>query len=222
MFGRIAPSYDSLNHILSLGLDLAWRSRMAKSVKGLPQNGRVLDLCTGTGDQAFAILKKWPHLKVIGVDSARPMLAIAQKKRKNRELGMVQASALDLPFEGQAFDACFCSFGLRNVQGLPLVIKEVRRVLKNEGLLLVLDFFKPLSGFERFFYGVLAPTYIPWLGSKLSGDSKAYRYLVSSVGSFVTKDGFVEILKDQGFVLDRQKRFFFGVAHGIVAFYCGS
>lgn len=218
MFGRIAPSYDALNHILSLGLDLVWRSRMAKSVVSLHQNGRILDLCTGTGDQAFAILKKSPNLHVVGLDSAYPMLAIAKKKRKNREVAMVQGSALALPFAARTFDACFCSFGLRNVPGLPIVLEEIRRVLRKEGLLVVLDFFKPASRFEAFFYGVLAPAYIPWFGAKLSGDSKAYRYLVSSVGNFVTKNEFVKILKSQGFIVGWQKRFFFGIAHGMVAF----
>jgi len=80
MFGRIAPSYDAMNHILSFGMDIVWRSRMAKFVHGLPHAPRILDLCTGTGDQAYAVLRKFPHVRITGIDSARPMLTIGRKK----------------------------------------------------------------------------------------------------------------------------------------------
>jgi demethylmenaquinone methyltransferase/2-methoxy-6-polyprenyl-1,4-benzoquinol methylase len=217
MFGRIAPSYDALNHILSFGMDIVWRSRMAKVVRELSHAPRVLDLCTGTGDQAYAVLRKSPSARITGIDAARPMLTIGKQKDREGRVAFLQASALHLPFRSGAFDACFCAFGLRNLPNLPTALKEARRVLKPGGLLIVLEFFKPTGWFERLFYEFVAPRYVPRLGAWLAGDAAAYRYLIGSVGLFSTTDQFLEVLENAGFAIIARRRFFFGIAYGLTA-----
>ena len=190
---------------------------MAKVVRRFQSAPIVLDLCTGTGDQAYAILRKSPHAKITGIDAAKPMLAIGKQKDRKSQVAFLQASALLLPFQDGTFDACFCAFGLRNLSDLPEALKETRRVLKPGGLLIVLEFFKPTGWFDRVFYHFFAPRYVPWLGSRLAGDAAAYKYLIGSVSSFLTASQFLESLETSGFTLLSRKRFFFGIAHGFTA-----
>jgi len=216
MFNRIAHRYDSLNHVLTFGLDILWRKNI---VKTLPKNGylRVLDICTGTGDQAYSIYKYNPSIKVIGHDFAMDMLKIGKKKFKNFPLYFVKSSVSHLCHPCKSFDASFCSFGLRNIINFKDVLKELNRVLKPEGKLIVLDFFKPTTSFGMFFYLKVGSLYIPLIGRLLAKDYRAYRYLVTSVNSFVSVDDFINELKNYGFETMNVKKFFFGIAYGIVA-----
>ncbi|MCU0232557.1 MAG: ubiquinone/menaquinone biosynthesis methyltransferase [Thermoanaerobaculales bacterium] len=179
MFARIAGRYDLLNRLLSLGRDVAWRRVVARRVAA-HEPALVLDVCTGTGDLALALAAP-----VVGADFCLPMLALARRKagRRGRALPLCAADALRLPFADATVDAVTVAFGVRNFEALDAGLRELVRVLRPGGALLVLEFARPR--------GPLAPalgwwvrTVPPRLGRLLSGDLEAYSYLPASVSTF--------------------------------------
>ena len=184
MFGRIAPRYDLLNRVLSLGRDVSWRPLVAKRVS-VAAPVRVLDVCAGTGDLALAL----PDGLAVGVDFSLPMLAVARRKAAGhgRSLPLVAADALRLPVPDACIDVVTVAFGVRNFEGLEAGLTELVRVLRPGGTLLVLEFSRPR--------GPLAPLLAWWvravpprIGRLLSGDPEAYTYLPASVGTFPDTD----------------------------------
>jgi demethylmenaquinone methyltransferase/2-methoxy-6-polyprenyl-1,4-benzoquinol methylase len=196
MFGRIAPRYDLLNRLLSLGSDVRWRRRVVgRSEKARPQ--RVLDVCTGTGDLAFAFPAS---VGVFGSDFSLPMLATARSKagRSGRALPLFAADALRLPVKDASFDVATVAFGIRNFEDLENGLRELARVLRPRGTLLVLEFSRPR--------GLLAPilgwwvyNVPPWLGRLVSRDREAYQYLSESVAGFPDTGRVCEVLDRVGF-----------------------
>ena len=142
MFGRIAPRYDLLNHLLSLDIDKVWRRRVAKKFRAVlhDTNARVLDLCCGTGDQAFAFRKEAPAgAEITGSDFVPEMLVRARAKSaaSGARIDFVEADALALPFGDSSFDLVSCAFGFRNLANYDRGLQEILRVLKPEGDLLL-------------------------------------------------------------------------------------
>lgn len=179
MFGRIAPRYDLLNRVLSLGRDLSWRRTVARRVSE-SQPGSVLDVCTGTGDLAMTFAEG-----VMGADFCLPMLELANRKAisKGRRLPLFAADALQLPVADASVDVVTVAFGVRNFADLETGLAELVRVLRPGGVLLVLEFSRPR--------GALAPLLGWWVrnvpprvGRILSGDAEAYSYLPASVSTF--------------------------------------
>jgi len=201
MFGRVAPRYDLLNHLLSGSLDRLWRRRSARSLAAaLPAAGRVLDLCCGTGDQAEALRRR--GLRVVAADFCLPMLALARPKFAQpggRRPEPINADALALPFPAAGFDGATVSFGLRNVADLDGALAELARVLRPGGELAVLEFTvparQPLKGIYLLYFKYL----LPRLGGLVSGDGSAYSYLPESVLGFPQRDGFLDRLRRAGF-----------------------
>jgi demethylmenaquinone methyltransferase/2-methoxy-6-polyprenyl-1,4-benzoquinol methylase len=196
MFGRIAPRYDLLNRVLSLGQDVRWRREIARRVAAAGSES-VLDVCTGTGDLALAVDGRsgW----VSGADFCVPMLAEARRKaaRRDRSLPLAAADALRLPFRDAAVDAVTVAFGIRNFEDLDVGLAELVRVLRPGGRLLVLEFSHPR--------GPIAPLLSWWVrhvpprvGGWLSGDRDAYTYLPSSVGAFPDADAMLQRLREHG------------------------
>jgi demethylmenaquinone methyltransferase / 2-methoxy-6-polyprenyl-1,4-benzoquinol methylase len=199
MFSRVAPRYDLLNHLLSASLDRLWRRRLASSLR-LPAGSRVLDLCSGTGDQAQALRRR--GYRVAAADFCLPMLARAQPKfahgREPRPAPL-EADALALPFADTSFDGATVSFGLRNVSDLDRALAELARVVRPGGELGVLEFTAPTRQPLRALYLFYFLRLLPALGRAVSGDESAYAYLPESVLAFPQRDAFAERLARSGF-----------------------
>jgi demethylmenaquinone methyltransferase/2-methoxy-6-polyprenyl-1,4-benzoquinol methylase len=191
MFGRIAHRYDLLNRVLSLGQDVRWRRLVARRVAAA-RPGRVLDVCTGTGDIALGF-ERGPT--VFGADFSLPMLALAKEKSEGRErpLALTVADALALPLADACVDVVTVAFGVRNFEDLEAGLAELTRVLRPGGVLLVLEFSHP-RGTLGPLLGWWGRNIPPRLGRLLSGDREAYTYLPASVGSFADADAMSAIL----------------------------
>ena len=189
MFGRIAPRYDLLNHLLSLDIDKLWRRRVAKQFHAILRepSARVLDLCCGTGDLALAFRKEAPQgAEIVGSDFVPEMLVRARAKAAaiGVAVSFVEADALALPFGDASFDLVSCSFGFRNLANYERGLVEILRVLKPGGVAAILEFSEPpgkiFGGLYRFYFRRV----LPRLGGLISGNSSAYAYLPSSVSKF--------------------------------------
>ncbi len=199
MFAQIAPRYDLLNHLLSGSLDRLWRRRAARAL-GSPMEAPVLDLCSGTGDQALALTRR-DHT-VVAADFCVPMLALAQSKyaRKNGSAPAgLAANALELPFSDQAFAAVTVSFGLRNVAQLETALKEIHRVLAPTGKLVVLEFALPTAAAVRSLYQFYFRHLLPWIGRRVSASTNAYEYLPNSVPDFPQRQELTARMLSAGF-----------------------
>jgi demethylmenaquinone methyltransferase/2-methoxy-6-polyprenyl-1,4-benzoquinol methylase len=179
MFGRIAPRYDLLNRLLSLGRDSSWRRAVADRVADF-EPSLILDLCTGTGDLALAL-----DAPVIGADFCLPMLEVARKKaiRVRRKCPLCAADAMNLPFADASVDAVTVAFGIRNFETLDLGLRELARVVRPGGRVVILEFSRP-RGTMAPLLGWWVRSVPPWVGRLISGDGEAYTYLPVTVGSF--------------------------------------
>ena len=194
MFAAIARRYDLANHLLSGGLDFAWRRRAAHLVQKWKPH-RVLDLATGSGDLALALIAACPGALVVGADFCLPMLREAQRKGV---APLVVADALQLPFTTAAFDAVTVAFGLRNMESWPGALAEMARVLRPGGHLLVLDFSVPPAPL-RWLYRPYLHYILPSLATLLTGERAAYAYLGDSIEKFPQGPAMCELLRAAGF-----------------------
>lgn len=217
MFGRVAPRYDLLNHLLSASLDRVWRRQLARSLT-LPAGARVLDLCCGTGDQAEALRRS--EVEIVAADFCLPMLALAKPKFARGETpspAPLQADALVLPFPNASFDAASVSFGLRNVADLGRALAELIRVLKPGGELAVLEFAIPVWQPLKALYLLYFRQLLPRIGRLVSSDPAAYTYLPSSVLEFPQREEFNRKMSEAGF----DDVSFAGLSGGILCLYRG-
>jgi demethylmenaquinone methyltransferase/2-methoxy-6-polyprenyl-1,4-benzoquinol methylase len=196
MFDRIAPVYDAMNRVMTAGLDVRWRRLAAESaVRG---GDHVLDAACGTGDLAIADLKAGAAT-VVGLDFSEQMLARARKKTALRKdvLEWVQGDMLALPFEDASFDAATVGFGVRNVADLPLALRELRRVLRPDGRLAILEITQARGALKPFF-SLWFDRVVPALGKVLPGGG-AYSYLPASVKRFPDAETLAALLRECGF-----------------------
>lgn len=194
MFGDIARRYDLANHLLSAGLDFRWRARAAEIVRQW-QPRRVLDLATGSGDLALRIQKKVPAVEVVGADFCPEMLEVARAKGLTNT---VVADALHLPFPDDTFDVVTVAFGLRNMADWETALREMARVLRAGGHLLVLDFSLP-RGLLRPLYRFYLHRCLPWLAGRITGKKNAYRYLAGSIEKFPSGEAMYTLIETSGF-----------------------
>jgi len=192
MFDRVAPDYERVNRVISLGLDRRWRARTVAAL-GLAPAGRVLDLACGTGDLARD-LEREGHT-VVGVDLSAGMLRVA-----HTSASLVRGDGAALPFVSDAFDGVVCGFALRNFVDLPDVFAEVARVLRPEGRFAAIDAAVPTSRVLRAGNTVWFRGAVPLLGRLLSRDAEAYRYLPRSTEYLPEPAALVAALGDAGFV----------------------
>lgn len=209
IFDNISGCYDKLNNIISLG----WHHRIKKeAIDNVPLKSdfKVLDLCTGTGDIAIYIASVVKNGNVVGVDFSEKMLVIARKKGQGIEnLSFIKADALNLPFKDEEFDACFISFGLRNLTDLRKGLQEMKRVTKEGGYVVSLDMGKP-KGIIGFFYNLFLFFIVPILGFLFSKKFAAYKYLPESTKKFPSPEKLVEIFEQTGFKNVERHDFIFG------------
>ena len=189
MFGRIAPRYDLLNHLLSLDIDKLWRRRVAQRFRAVLRDPKtkVLDLCCGTGDLAFAFRREAPGgAEIIGADFVPEMLVRARAKSaaSAAKIEFVEADALSLPFADAGFDLVSCAFGFRNLANYERGLQEILRVLKPGGAVAILEFAEPRGKIFGALYRFYFRHVLPRLGGLISGNAQAYLYLPSSVRKF--------------------------------------
>ena len=201
LFDGIASVYDRVNTVVSVGTDRFWRARVRKSLP--PGEGlRVLDVATGTGEIAFELLRSPRVAEVVGVDPAGQMLAIAERKAKTLPRGadtrFQQMDAIALSFDDASFDVVTVAFGVRNMTDPIGALRELRRVLRPGGRLLVLEFSLPGSWLVRVPFLVYFRHVLPRVGGWISGKEDAYRYLNRSVEGFPYGEDFAEILRNVG------------------------
>jgi len=211
MFTRIAPRYDFLNHFLSLSLDKVWRRRTARSFLHILRRpeARILDLCCGTGDLAFALDRARAEVldasekrsAIIASDFVEPMLVRAgEKAREGRHSTLFAAAdALRLPFPDSTFDLVTTAFGFRNLANYEEGLREFARVLRRGGELGILEFSEPGSGPAAGLFRFYFRHILPKIGAAISGDREAYAYLPGSVSRFPTSAALAALMKRTGF-----------------------
>jgi len=214
MFARIARRYDVANRFLSGGIDVWWRRRLVAAVKTITPK-TVLDVATGSGDVAFALAKRLGEsTEILGLDFCQPMLdeAILRKKEFRRGSNIVfqQGDALALPFEEGRFDAVTISFGLRNMADRQLALKEMRRVLRPEGRIFVLEFSQPYAWFRPLYYFYLRKV-VPFFAGQLTGDRSAYEYLNETIEEFPGRIALAGELTRAGFSDIHHRAMTFGI-----------
>lgn len=212
MFGRIARRYDLANHVLSGGADFLWRRRAAKIVAQW-RAGDVLDLATGSGDLALTIQHRMPDAKITAADFSPEMLAVARAKGL---FHTVLADALQLPFEDGSFDCVTVAFGLRNMADWNRALREMSRVLRGGGHLLVLDFSIPTGGL-RPFYRFYLHRCLPFLAAIVTGQKAAYDYLGGSIEKFPSGGAMLELIEKNGFTMASAETLTGGIATIYVA-----
>jgi demethylmenaquinone methyltransferase/2-methoxy-6-polyprenyl-1,4-benzoquinol methylase len=214
MFNNIAPKYDVLNRILSLGIDISWRKKAIKMLES-KQPKMILDVATGTADFAIMAMKLNPE-KIIGVDISEKMLDYGRIKIKNKllenKIELRSGDSENLPFESNTFDAITVAFGVRNFENLLKGLSEMNRVLKPGATCLVLEFSKPTAFPFKQIYNFYFFNILPFIGKIVSKDNSAYTYLPESVNSFPDGIDFITIYKKAGFSQCKQIKLLFGIA----------
>ncbi len=213
MFDNIAPKYDLLNHVLSMKIDVAWRNTLVKWMKK-DSVEKVLDVATGTGDLAIAV-HKGTQAEVVGLDLSQQMLNVGLVKIKKLNLdgriSMQKGDAENLPFEDNSFDAVSVAFGVRNFENLNKGLAELRRVVKKNRSVYILEFSK-VEGFLGPFYMFYFRNILPRIGKLISKDHRAYSYLPDSVNAFPYGEKMKNILLETGFKNVEFKKLSLGIA----------
>jgi demethylmenaquinone methyltransferase/2-methoxy-6-polyprenyl-1,4-benzoquinol methylase len=227
LFSGIARAYDFLNHLFSLNQDRRWRRRLAAQAVPVPQasdasggapvsrapgaagaepphTARVLDLCTGTADLAIELARRLPSAVITGLDFSPAMLEIGREKVRRRKLQqrirLRHGDVLRLPFEDGSFDLAAMAFGLRNLEAREEGLREACRVLRGGGRLLLLEFAPPADSVPGKLFRWYLRTVIPLIGGWVSGSTSAYRYLFSSIVTFLKPERIEELLAEAGFI----------------------
>ena len=202
IFNSIAPSYDLLNHLLSMGLDRHWWARSARAFQTTLKDpeARVLDLCCGTGDMTAALLGLRPTQAepVIGLDFSAHMLSLARKKYSSANAQWVEGDAMHLPYADASFDLVTSAFGFRNLTNYAAGLAEIYRVLKPGGHIGILDCNQP-SGISGALYTLYFRYGLPIIGGLISGDFASYRYLPASVARFPRPPQMISLMRDASF-----------------------
>ena len=237
MFNNIAPTYDKLNHILSLNIDKIWRKkavkRIVKNLKNseteklknnsqvfrfsdsqIQKDSQILDVACGTADSTIALARAGIS-SVTGVDISEEMLKVGETKVAAQKLDSVITLQVEdcenLSFDDNTFDAAFIAFGIRNFEDKRNGLRELRRVLKPNGHLLILELSVPQNKILLSLYKLYFLHILPFIGKKISGDSMAYTYLPQSVMNFPKPKDFLAMMEECGFKDVRQKALTFGL-----------
>jgi len=215
MFDSIAWRYDFLNHFLSFNFDRLWRRRAVNIIAKSYKSPHILDVATGTGDLALAAIKLNPS-KISGIDISKKMLEIGDAKVKQKgyseKIELIYGDSEDIPFDDNIFDVAMVAFGVRNFSDPLKGLSEVKRVIRNGGMIMVLEFSKPTGFPFRPVYNFYFRNILPLFGRLFSRDKAAYRYLPDSVMKFPDNEEFLKILSQAGYINTRQIKLTGGVA----------
>ncbi len=215
MFDGIAPSYDRLNHLLSLDVDRLWRRHALRwIVDGGAQ--RILDVACGTGDSTVAIARAAGEgCHVIGADISEGMMALVRDKAEKagvaERISLVVADGENLPWEAGSFDRVTCAFGIRNFEHKELGLREFHRVLRPGGRVIILELSLPRNRVFRGLYDLYFRRILPAVGGRISGNREAYRYLPASVHGFPSPGVFSGMMEEAGFRDVRVRSMTFGL-----------
>ena len=201
LFDNIAPTYDLLNHLLSLRRYHYWRKIAVQELKGLKD--WILDIATGTGDVAIEMIhQNGHHRKVVGLDFSQPMIKRAQRKvlekGMSKTIALSLGDAVSLPFRDSTFSASMIAFGLRNIVMKEQALSEMVRVIKKGGKVIILEFTFPQKRLMRRLYPFYFQRVLPWVGGFISGDRGAYAYLPESVLHFASAENYEEMMRGVG------------------------
>lgn len=214
MFDKIAPNYDLLNRVLTVGIDTVWRTKAIKTL--IPHQPKlILDVATGTADLAIEAVKLLDPKHVTGMDISSEMIRLANKKvvKKGLEekITLETGDSESLKYEDDAFDAITAAFGVRNFGNLEVGLQEMYRVLKKGGRLVILEFSKPKVFPLKQLFNIYFKNILPVIGRIKSKDPKAYKYLYESVQVFPDYENFTKILEEIGFTSTEIKPLSFGI-----------
>ena len=215
MFDSIARRYDFLNHFLSFGIDRLWRRRAIGIISKSYKNPNILDVATGTGDLAIAAMRLNPS-KITGIDISQRMLEVGKGKVEKKgfagTIEMMYGNSGNIPFNDKVFDVAMVAFGVRNFSDPLKGISEMKRVIRDEGMIIVLEFSKPTGLLLSPVYNFYFRNILPFFGRLFSKDKAAYRYLPDSVMKFPDNEEFKKLLTLAGFSDIRQIKLTGGVA----------
>ena len=204
MFDDISPIYDMMNNLISLNTHKIIKKSALKRLK-IKNNAKILDLCCGSGDLAFLIQEMYPDCEIIGVDFSTKMLEIAQEKNIKEKIKFINANAQNLPFEDNSFDYIVSSFGLRNVHHIDKVIFEIKRILKEKGQFLHIDFG------EKNFFNKIFDLIVSIFGKIFYKYSEHYDYLIKSKKEFYLPQNLINKFNESNLKLKTRKDYVFSV-----------
>ena len=207
-FRAVAPRYDLMNDLMSLGIHRLWKRRLV-GLAVARTGERALDLAGGTGDVALALARAGARVTV--ADPSTEMMAVGRRRAGGAAIDWVEAEAEALPFAEASFDLVTVAFGIRNVTRMDAALAEIRRVLRPDGRFLCLEFSTPRPWLAPA-YGIWSRTAIPLLGTLVSGKIEAYRYLVESIGRFPDQARFAALVEEAGFASVDWRDLSFGIA----------
>jgi demethylmenaquinone methyltransferase/2-methoxy-6-polyprenyl-1,4-benzoquinol methylase len=215
IFDQIAPTYDALNHVLSMGIDIRWRKKLALE---LPEKKDlvVLDLATGTGDVALHLAHNLKIKTITGLDLSEKMIEIGREKVKKKNFGhkvfLKRGDGMNIPYEDNSVDLVTLSFGIRNFSDPLKGLHEIYRVLKPGGRVLVMEFSIPKNRIVKETYFFYFRKLLPWIGNKVSGHKDAYSYLNQTVESFPYGQQFLSLMSKAKLEKLKAKPLTFGIA----------
>lgn len=219
MFDSIAPAYDFMNTAMTFGLHRRWRDKALKAAVArlsLDKPVKILDVATGTGDLAFREHGMLPEAKITGIDLSSGMLEVARKKlqtlpeKEQQKIAFGKADCLALPFHDAEFSLISVAYGVRNFENLLQGLREMRRVLKKDGVLCVIELSCPEGKITGLGYRIYSQKLIPFVGKMVSGDSRAYSYLPESIAACPQRDEMAKLMKEAGFTSVKWKSLTFG------------
>ena len=220
MFTSIAPRYDFLNRLLSVGQDKYWRKRAVDLLDPM-RTDHILDVATGTCDMVIEIARRNRSVRIFGIDFSQRMLDLGRTKvtqsNYNKSISFQIGSGEYLPFANESFDGVICAFGIRNFANVQMGLREFYRVLKPSGRIVILEFSVPQNQFLNTVYKCYFNLILPKIGNFISGHSNAYTYLPESVANFPNQKKFVEWIEKTGF----KKVSFVELTFGIVSIHRG-
>ena len=216
MFDGIAPDYDRLNHLMSLGVDRSWRRRALREIVDALRPQAVLDIACGTGDFSLAIARRMhPDSRITGLDLSEGMLAVMREKVAkaglSERISCLQGDCEEMPFADGSFDVVTIAFGIRNFEHREAALREILRVLRPGGRLVILELSVPEDKLLRWGYNLYFMHFVPWIGGLVSGDKAAYKYLPASVQQFPGRREWTATMARCGYADVRHRAFTFGL-----------
>jgi len=216
MFDGIAPDYDRLNHLMSLGVDRSWRRRALREIVDAGRAQSILDIACGTGDFSLAIAGRMhPDSRIVGLDLSEGMLAVMRDKVAKAglqdKISCEQGDSEAMRFADDSFDVVTIAFGIRNFAHREAALREILRVLKPGGRLVILELSVPENRILRWGYNLYFKHFVPWIGGLISGDRAAYTYLPASVQAFPGRREWMATMSRCGYAQVRHKAFTLGL-----------